>query len=103
MDISAGWQIGLAAATITGSGALNLWLISWRMGKREGTQAKAIHDLEVWRRDEERRRIQDGKAALAERDRIANQFLRQYQAIEQLRRLHKTGNGGINWTDLTGG
>ncbi len=101
MDISAGWQIAGGVLTVAGGGALNIWYVGRRMGKHEGSQAKAVKDLETWRRDEERRRIGDGQEAQRLKDREDNHRLRIYQAIEELRR--KLGNGDREWYDLTGG
>jgi hypothetical protein len=92
MDAGVVWQIGITAAGVVGTGFFNLWYVGYRVGKVRGADLARMRNL-----------TEAVTRMHRESDRRANQNLRIYQAIEQLRRLHKTGNGGVNWTDLTGG
>ena len=85
------WQIGTGLATVGLTAGMVLWNAASQAGHR-----KTVIAMLTRQREEDRQSIEKMQTH------GANQFLRIFQAIEQLRRLHKTGNGGIVWTDLTG-
>lgn len=90
------WDVGMLLGGIGGSGVTTWFVVSYKLGKRDGANAVTIESLSADVKELKEANEKSG-------NRQANQFLRIFQAIEQLRRLHKTGNGGVNWTDLTGG
>lgn len=89
MDARAAWEVGIGLASVGCTAVAYLWNAASQAGHR-----KAIMEMLAKQREE------DKKAFEEMRTHGSNQFLRLFQAIEQLRRLHKTGNGGIVWTDL---
>lgn len=91
MDTRALWEIGLGLVGLLASGAFNFWVVGYKVGKIRGADIAKIRQLTESLVRMER-----------EQDRAANRALRIFQAIEQLRRLHKTGNG-VEWVDLIGG
>src|SRR5260221_4283412 len=72
---------------IGGSGLTTCLVVSYRSGKRDGEQTAELTTLRS--QHAEQKRNGEKKEAWQ-----ARQNLRIFAAIEQLRRLHKTGNGG---------
>src|SRR5260221_2268354 len=72
---------------IGGSGLTTCLVVSYRSGKRDGEQTAELTTLRG--QHAEQKRNGEKKEAWQ-----ARQNLRIFAAIEQLRRLHKTGNGG---------
>lgn len=91
MDARGAWEIGGGLASVGASALIYLWNAAVQKGHREALIATLA-----------KQREEDRKAFEEAQKHGANQFLRIFQAIEQLRRMHKTGNGNIVWTDLTG-
>jgi hypothetical protein len=85
------WQIGVGLASIGGTALGYFWNAAIQKGHREAL----IVTLAKQREEDKAARLEYERQAL-------NRFMRTFQAIEQLRRMHKTGNGGIEWTDLVG-
>ncbi len=90
------WDIGILLSGIGGSGLTTWLVVSYRAGKRDGEQTAELTTLRG--QHAEQKRNGEKKEAWQ-----ARQNLRIFAAIEQLRRLHKTGNGGVVWEKLDAG
>ena len=96
MDARAVWDVG-AILSGTSLSAVATWLVSaYKFGKREGKRDAALAELQRERQEEKRHLAK-------ERAMQSRQNMRIFAAIEQLRRLHKTGNGGVVWEKLDSG
>lgn len=96
MDARAAWDI----ATILGGSAasgLTVWIVTaFRVGRRVGIAEVTLDTIH-------RERVEEKRLLAKERAMQSRQNMRIFAAIEQLRRLHKTGNGGIVWEKLDSG
>ena len=89
MSIEA-WQIGMTLGSVGGTALGYFWNAAVHKGKREELLAALA-----------KQREEDNRKFEAAETRAANQFLRIFKAIEEIRR--RVGNGDRSWTDLTGG
>jgi hypothetical protein len=100
MSVGAVWDIGMLLGGISGSGLTTWIVVSYKLGRREGTQAASIATL-LKDRKEDRAEIDRLKSeAIQAEKRWANRFLRMFQAMEEIRR--RIGNGDRTWIDLGG-
>jgi len=88
-NLSAAWEVGLGLASVGGTAAGYLWSAAVQKGHREALLVSLA-----------KQREEDRKAFENLQTHGANQFLRVFQAIEEIRR--RVGNGDRNWTNLTG-
>jgi hypothetical protein len=82
------WQIGVGLASVGGTALGYVWNAAVQKGHREALVAALAKQ-----REEDARKLETAETHRA------NQFLRVFQAIEELRR--RLGNGDRTWTELT--
>lgn len=90
MDARAAWDIGVGLGSVSVTALVYFWNAAKQSGERQ-----ALLVALAKQREEDRKAFDDLQAH------GANQFLRIFRAIEEIRR--RIGNGDRNWTDLTGG
>jgi hypothetical protein len=103
MDAGAVWQIGVGVATVAGSGALNLWVISWQMGKREGALAKTIEGLEKQRDEDKKAFEQFQRDVLTENVNISRRFERVADGLSRTNEKIAALTGKVNGTNYRAG
>lgn len=92
-------QIGIAAAGVAGSGALNFWVISWQLGRREGALAKTIEGMEK-QRDEDRRAFEQfQRDVLTENVNISRRFERVANGLSRANEKIAALTGKVNGAD----
>jgi hypothetical protein len=94
------WDVAIMLSGIGGSGLTTWIVVSYKLGKRDGENIQAIATL-LRERAEDRLQVGKLQTQIVEMERTKlNQFLRVFQAIEEVRR--RLGNGDKQWIDLGG-
>ena len=92
------WDIAMLLGGSAGGGLVAWVAIGYRIGKRDGENIQAIATL-LRERLEDRQQVGKLQGQFVDMERTKlNQFLRVFQAIEELRR--RLGNGDKQWIDL---
>ena len=103
MDAGVALQIGIAAAGVAGSGALNLWVISWQIGKREGALAQTLAGMEKQRDEDKRAFEQFQRDVLTENVNVSRRFERVADGLSRTNEKIAALTGKVNGADYRSG